>query len=136
MNTQRIKKRTNLKIGYELWKREEEHKMRKIRNITITLIGVAFFTAGTFTVNAMTDNKIVDSIKEVFTKQVKVDGEQKNAKCETLENGDIKCTLDKEVFGKENRESTIEIASEYKDKLEVDVSTTAEEDTITIRINE
>ncbi len=33
-------------------------------------------------------------------------------------------------------ESTIEIASEYKDKLEADVSTTMEEDTITIRIDE
>ncbi len=132
MNPNNIKKNTNRLIGYEMFRKEEKERMRKIKKISLSIAIFAFFIAGTFTVNAMTDNKIVDAVKEALNLNVRVNGENKNAKCEKLDNGNIKCILDKEVTNDDNIESTIEINPEYSDNLEAEL----ENNNLNITINE
>lgn len=113
MNTLKIKEKTNHLIGYHNFLREEEKRVKKLKKITFVFATLSIFLAGTFTVNALTDNKIVDTVKEVFTPKIKVNGEEKNATCEKKENGIIKCTMDKEVLG-----GSAEVEIEYDEKEE------------------
>ena len=88
IDTQNIKRRTNEMIGYSMYKREIEMKQKKLKNL-ICVFGIfTFFIAGTITVNALTNNAIVDKIKEVLT--FKVD-EEHPADCKTLEDGTRIC---------------------------------------------
>jgi len=88
IDTQNIKRRTNEMIGYSMYKREIEMKQKRIKNL-ICVFGIfTFFIAGTITVNALTNNAIVDKIKEVLT--FKVD-EEHPVDCKTLEDGTRIC---------------------------------------------
>jgi len=111
-DTDKIKKMTYQKIGYENYEKEELKKMKKTKyaiysiGIIVTLIG------GTFTVDAM--------VEDFFT--VKIDDKDYNAKC-TNQNGSITCTIDKELTGgaeieynfDEKTAKDYDIKAEYKD---------------------
>lgn len=119
-DTDKIKKMTYQKIGYENYEKEELKKMKKTKyaiysiGIIVTLIG------GTFTVDAMIDNAISNTVKDFFT--VKIDDKDYNAKC-TNQNGSITCTIDKELTGgaeieynfDEKTAKDYDIKAEYKD---------------------
>lgn len=117
MNIEKIKKRTNQLIGYENFEREEKEKMKKIRNILLSIGIFVVFLAGGFTVNALSDNGIVNGIKEALNLNIKINGEEKNATCKEMENGNIKCTVDKEVLG-EDAKVEIEYNKEYQGDFE------------------
>lgn len=118
MNTESIIKKTNQLIGYEKFEREKRRKMKKVRNVLLSLSILAVFLASGFTVNALSDNGIVNSIKEALNLNIKVNGEEKNATCKQEENGNIKCTLDKEVLGEDGTEIEIEYQEDFQGKLE------------------
>ena len=63
-------------------------KQKKLKNLLCVFGIFTFFIAGTMTVNALTNNAIVDKIKEVLT--FKVD-EEHPADCKTLEDGTRIC---------------------------------------------
>ena len=88
IDTQNIKRITNEMIGYTLFEREIKMKQKRLKNF-ICIFGIfVFFIAGTMTVNALTNNAIVDKIKEVLT--FKVD-EEHPVDCKTLEDGTRVC---------------------------------------------
>lgn len=88
IDTQNIKRRTNEMIGYSMYKREIEMKQKRIKNL-ICVFGIfTFFIAGTITVNALTNNAIVDKIKEVLTFNV---DEEHPTDCKTLDDGTRIC---------------------------------------------
>ena len=51
---------------------------------------------GTLTVDAMTNNAISNTVKDIFSINFNVDGEEKNASCIKLDDGTFTCTVDGE----------------------------------------
>lgn len=135
MNTNNIKKRTNQLIGYENFRKEEEKRMKKMKNYMIVLGITTVFLGSAVTVNAMTDNGIVNKVKDALELKVKINGQDKNASCEKLGNGNIKCHMDKEVIG-EDAEFDIEVDKEYQDKINMEMDVTEETVETNININE
>ncbi len=134
VDTENILKKTNQLIGYENYKREEKIMKKKLRNMTFVLVAVVTLVGGTFTANAMTDNSIVEGIKNAF--KVQVNGEEKNAKCEKVKDGYLKCVLDNEVLGNDNSEVTIELDENYADDVSLSFSTDGENTTSEIEIKD
>lgn len=95
-DTDKIKKMTYQKIGFENYEKEEFRKMKKTKLAIYSLGIMAILLGGTFTVDAMTDNAISNTLKDFLT--VKIDDKDYNAKC-VNQNGLITCTLDEEATG-------------------------------------
>lgn len=51
---------------------------------------------GTLTVDAMTNNAISNTVKDIFSINFNVDGEEKNASCIKQDDGTFTCTVDGE----------------------------------------
>ena len=109
IDTCQIKKMTNQLIGYENFKREEEMRTKKMKKIMF-VFGVVFMLGiGTVTANALTDNKIVDTIKDMVTVKI-ISGnveEVNNGICKKLESGNYACTFKDNEDG-EDKEITME----------------------------
>ncbi len=103
IDTCQIKKMTNQLIGYENFKREEEMRTKKMKKIMF-VFGVVFMLGiGTITANALTNNKIVDIVKDMVSVKV-ISGnvkETKNGVCKKLENGNFACTFQNPDDGEE-----------------------------------
>ena len=103
IDTCQIKKMTNQLIGYENFKREEEMRTKKMKKIMF-VFGVVFMLGiGTVTANALTNNKIVDMVKDMVSVKV-ISGnvkETKNGVCKKLENGNFACTFQNPDDGEE-----------------------------------
>lgn len=134
IDTENILIKTNQLIGYENYKREERIMNKKLRNMAFVILGVITFAGGTFTVNAMTDNSIVEGIKSVL--KITVNGEDKNAKCEKTSDGNLKCVLDSEVLGNDNSEVTVELDEKYANDVSFSVSTDGETTTGEVEIKD
>ncbi len=92
IDTNKIKQMTNNLIAFENYEKERKLKKKKMKNMAFAFLALFVIVGGTITVDAATDNKISNAIKDMIT--VKVDGQDKNATCEKLDNGNIKCSLD------------------------------------------
>ena len=97
VDTERIKKMTNLKISYDIYEREESLRKVKMKKIMFSVAFCFLTVAGAISVDAFTDNAVSNGIKEFF--KVKVNGKDYNAKCDMTENGKYKCSIDKELTG-------------------------------------
>ncbi len=121
IDTSNIKRLTKEKITFTIYEREEKMKKDKITHIVVAITIFSIFIGGTFTVNALTDNKIVDTVakkvKDVL--KVKSNGKEYDANCRKESNGSITCTLPEELTGK-GSESTINVSDEYLDKIDLE----------------
>lgn len=88
IDAENIKRRTNEMISYSMYERENIMKQKKLKKFVCVFAIFTFFIAGTMTVNALTDNAIVDKLKEVLT--FKVD-EEHPVDCKYLEDGTRIC---------------------------------------------
>lgn len=93
IDTERIKSMTNELIGYENYKREKKMKREKIRNITFVMVGAITLSLGTLTVDALSNNAISNKIKEVFSMNVNINGQEEKSSCVKNEDGTITCTI-------------------------------------------
>jgi len=110
IDTEKIKKMTNNLIAYNNYEKEQKMKNKKLKNTLYTFLGLCIIIGGTITIDAATNNKISNLVKEVLT--IKINGEEKNANCEKLTNGNYKCTLDKNITGTDG-----ELTLEYNKDL-------------------
>lgn len=106
IDTKRILEKTNQMIGYEKSEREEKIMEKKLKKMSYAFIATITLLGGTFTINAMTNNSIVEGIKGLFT--IKVNGTENNAKCEKTQEGTLKCQIDGNT-NEEEKEITVEI---------------------------
>ncbi len=120
VDTENILNKTNQLIGYDNYKREERIMKKKLRNMIFMFVAVVILAGGTFTANAMTDNSIVEGIKNALS--IKVNGEDKNAKCEKTSDGNLKCVLDGEILGDNDSEVTVELDEKYLDDVSFSVT--------------
>ncbi len=127
---ERIKELTNSMIAYCNYEKERKVKKEKMRKITIAFMGIFLLVGGAISVDALTDNKISEAIKDVLT--IKVDGQDKNAKCEKIGNGNVKCTLYEGLL--DGEDITFEY-SEKDGKPEVSYEHKPEGDEFTLTIN-
>ena len=70
IDTERIKNMTSQMIGYENFKKEKVMKRMKM------------------------NNAISNTVKDIFSINFNVDGEEKNASCIKLDDGTFTCTVD------------------------------------------
>lgn len=97
IDTTRIKEITNNRISYDLFLKEEEKKVKKIKKIGVITSICALFIIGTITVDAETDGAISTPIKNAI--KIKTNGEDKNATCTKLDDGSLNCKIDQSVTG-------------------------------------
>ena len=109
-----IKEKTNYLVAYDLMKGRDELKRIKIKHFTYIFIAVLVLAGGTFSVDAMTDNSISNTIKEAL--KINVNKKDYNAKCDKTENGNMKCTIGSEVTG--SSDLSLEIDKDDLDKLD------------------
>lgn len=121
IDTYQIKKMTNQLIGYENFKMEEEMKAKKMKKVIFGL-GVFFLLGiGTVTANALTNNKIVDMVKDMVSVKV-ISGnveEVKNGVCKKLENGNFSCTFKDPENGEE--EITMQYTTDNTDNKDISI---------------
>ncbi|HIS38430.1 MAG TPA: hypothetical protein IAB45_02860 [Candidatus Onthousia faecavium] len=94
IDTDRIKSLTSQMIGYENFKKEKIIKKMKMKKVLYVFLGALTLSMGTLSVDALTDNAISNTFKEIFSLNFNVDGEEKNASCIKNENGIITCTIE------------------------------------------
>ncbi len=109
-----IKEKTNYLVAYDLMKGRDELKRIKIKHFTYIFIAVLVLAGGTFSVDAMTDNMVSNTIKEAL--KINVNKKDYNAKCDKTENGNMKCTIGSEVTG--SSDLSLEIDKDDLDKLD------------------
>lgn len=97
IDASKIKKMTNNLVAYQVYERNEKMKKNKLKHFTYAFLAVVFLSAGTVSVDAMTDNAISNAIKDVL--KVRVNDKDYNTKCQPGENGKMVCTLDESVLG-------------------------------------
>lgn len=115
IDTNHIKSLTSQMIGYENFKKEKVIKKMKMRKVLYVFLGALTLSMGTLSVDALTDNAISNTLKEMFSIDFNVDGEEKNASCIKKENGIITCTIDGDGTSIE-KETTFDIKT--SDNLE------------------
>ncbi len=96
IDTEHIKNMTNQIIGFENYKEEKKLKKNNIKKITFVFLGAITLCMGTLTVDALTNNAISNTVKDIFKINFSVDGENKNASCIKNEDGTFSCTVDGE----------------------------------------
>lgn len=116
IDTRNIKNMTNEMIGYDLFRKEEFMRKKKLKFRLVVAFIFTFISLGTLTVNAMTDNSIGKGIKNVLT--VTINGKTKNASCEKTDDGFINCKLDEDVLGN-GTESTISYRTDVDGNFDV-----------------
>lgn len=109
-----IKEKTNYLVAYDLMKGRDELKRIKIKQFTYIFIAVLVLAGGTFSVDAMTDNSISNTIKEAL--KINVNKKDYNATCDKMDNGNVKCNLGSEVTG--SSDFALEIDKDDLDKLD------------------
>ncbi len=129
IDTDKIKNLTKEKIAYANFKKEEKMKKKKIAHTITFLFVLGFFICGTITVNAITDNKVVEGVKEAL--KLKINDKEYNSNCQKEENGMITCRISEEVTGTDTQ-ANITISEENFDKVDVEY----EEDEMKVNINE
>lgn len=115
IDTDKIKKLTNQKIGYDNYEKEIQMKKNRLKNICCIFALLVVFSVGGYTVDAMSGNTISNNIKDLLN--IKVDGKDYNANCKK-QDGNIKCTLDESVLG-EGSSAEVNVAEEYADKVDI-----------------
>ena len=96
IDTERIKNMTSQMIGYENFKKEKVMKRMKMRKVAYVFLGAVTLCMGTLTVDAMTNNAISNTVKDIFSINFDVDGDEKNASCIKQDDGTFTCTVDGE----------------------------------------
>ncbi len=71
-------------------------KRMKMRKVAYVFLGAVTLCMGTLTVDAMTNNAISNTVKDIFSINFNVDGEEKNASCIKQDDGTFTCTVDGE----------------------------------------
>lgn len=71
-------------------------KRMKMRKVAYVFLGAITLSMGTLTVDAMTNNAISNTVKDIFSINFNVDGEEKNASCIKQEDGTFSCTVEGE----------------------------------------
>ena len=126
MDVERIKKMTNILVACDKFEKERIMRRKKVKKSLVVFLAVFILVGGSVSVDALTDNKISDTIKDVLN--VRVNGEDKNAKCEKLNNGNVKCTLDDGII--DNGGLIFEYNAEESVRPEVTYKQTDTEDEI------
>ncbi len=99
IDTFKIKEMTNQLIGYDNFIMEEKMNKSKTKNIALVSLGVLAFGGGVATVNALTDNGVVNTIgKAIPIKIISSDEEAMNATCKEVGNGKYSCTYEGETL--------------------------------------
>lgn len=119
IDTTRIKEITNNRISYDLFLKEEEKKVKKIKKIGVITSICALFIIGAITVDAKTDGAISTPIKNAI--KIKTDGEGKNATCTKLDDGSLNCKIDQSVTGSDTEVEVI-IIDGNEDNIEMEYS--------------
>ncbi len=91
IDTDRIKRLANQKIGYDNYEKEKIMKKNKLKNICCVFTLLVLFSVGGYTVDAMSGHAISNNIKDLL--HIKIEGKDYNANCQK-QDGNIKCTLD------------------------------------------
>ena len=117
LDTTRIKELTNDRISYDIFLKEEEKKMKKIKKIGVITIICALFIIGTITVDAETGGAISTPIKNII--KIKTEGEDKNATCTKKEDGSLNCRIDESVTG-DDIEVIVEIMNAQEGNIEME----------------
>lgn len=102
IDTERIKIMTNQVIGYENFKKEKAMKKMKMKKAIYVFLGAVTLCVGTLSVDALTNNAISNTVKDIFSINVDIDGNKKISSCIKNEDGTITCTVD-------NKDTTYEI---------------------------
>lgn len=137
IDTSNIKRLTKEKISYTIYEREEKMKKQKLIRFVVVIAIFSVFIGGTFTVNALTDNKIVDTVTEKVKDVLKVksNGKEYDASCKKESDGSITCTLPEELTGKDT-ESVINFADGNMDNIDVEYKEGNNEIETNITIND
>lgn len=96
IDTERIKNMTSQMIGYENFKKEKVMKRMKMRKVAYVFLGAVTLCMGTLTVDAMTNNAISNTVKDMFSIKTNIDGKENNASCVKNTDGSFTCTVDGE----------------------------------------
>ena len=121
IDTCQIKKMTNQLIGYENFKMEENMRNKKMKKILFGFSCFLLLGVGTITANALTNNKIVDMVKDMVSVKI-ISGnvqEVKNGVCKKLENGNFSCTFTNPEDGKE--EVTMEYSTDNTNNPDISI---------------
>lgn len=137
IDTSNIKRLTKEKISYTIYEREEKMKKQKLIRFAIVIAIFSVFIGGTFTVNALTDNKIVDTVTEKAKDVLKVksNGKEYDASCKKESDGSITCTLPEELTGKDT-ESVINFADGNMDNIDVEYKEENNEVEMNVTLND
>lgn len=137
IDTSNIKRLTKEKISYTIYEREEKMKKQKLIRFAIVIAIFSVFIGGTFTVNALTDNKIVDTVTEKVKDvlKVKLNGKEYDASCKKESDGSITCTLPEELTGKDT-ESVINFADGNMDNIDVEYKEENNEVEMNVTLND
>lgn len=137
IDTSNIKRLTKEKISYTIYEREEKMKKQKLIRFAIVIAIFSVFIGGTFTVNALTDNKIVDTVTEKVKDVLKVksNGKEYDASCKKESDGSITCTLPEELTGKDT-ESVINFADGNMDNIDVEYKEENNEVEMNVTLND
>lgn len=99
IDTFKIKEMTNQLIGYDNFKMEEDMRKKKYKKIALFTLGFVLFGGSVVTVNALTNNGVVNTIGKVIPiKIVSSDEESGNATCKEVSNGKYSCTYEGELI--------------------------------------
>lgn len=137
IDTSNIKRLTKEKISYTIYEREEKMKKQKLIRFAIVIAIFSVFIGGAFTVNALTDNKIVDTVTEKVKDVLKVksNGKEYDASCKKESDGSITCTLPEELTGKDT-ESVINFADGNMDNIDVEYKEENNEVEMNVTLND
>lgn len=96
IDTEHIKNMTNQIIGFENYNKEKIMKKNNMIKVVYVFLGAITLCMGTLTVDAMTNNAISDTLKEVFSIKTNIDGKENNASCIKNTDGSFTCTVEGE----------------------------------------
>ncbi len=96
IDTEHIKIMTNQIIGFENYKKEKIMKKNNMLKVVYVFLGAITLCVGTLTVDAMTNNAISDTVKEMFSVKANIDGKENNASCIKNTDGSFTCTVEGE----------------------------------------
>lgn len=96
IDTEHIKNMTNQIIGFENYKKEKIMKKNNMKKFAFVFLGAVTLCMGTLTVDAMTNNAISNTVKDMFSIKTNIDGKENNASCVKNTDGSFTCTVDGE----------------------------------------
>lgn len=96
IDTEQIKTMTNQIIGFENYKKEKIMKKNNMKKFAFVFLGAVTLCMGTLTVDAMTNNAISNTVKDIFSIKTNIDGKENNASCVKNTDGSFTCTVEEE----------------------------------------